>query len=94
MIFSYSAEVAEALAIQEGCLLARELGLRQVIVESDAQNIVRAIQIKYTPRGTNKVAHMFAQHAMEIVDRSSWRNIGPNFILNQLQEDVPARSAS
>ena len=92
-----------------------------MIVESDAQNIVQAIQagqkegacighivdyigeflksfaighIKYTPRGTNKVAHMFAQHAKEIVDRNTWRNIGPNFILNQLQEDVPARSAS
>ncbi len=92
-----------------------------MIVESDAQNIVHAIQtgqndgacighivdyigallksfaigqVKYTPRGTNKAAHMFAQHAKEIVDRCTWRDIGPNFILHQLWEDAFASSAS
>ena len=41
---SFSAEVVEILAIQEGCLLARDLGLSNIIVESDAQAILQAIQ--------------------------------------------------
>ena len=41
---NFSAEVIEALAIQEGCHLAQELDLHNIIIESDAQVIVQAIQ--------------------------------------------------
>nr|POF19158.1 hypothetical protein CFP56_68205 [Quercus suber] len=40
---SYSAEITEALALQDGVLLALELGISHVIVESDALSIIQAI---------------------------------------------------
>ena len=42
----FSAEVIEALAIQEGCLLAKEMGLCHIVIESDAQNVVLTVQSK------------------------------------------------
>ena len=41
---NFSAEVIEAFAIQEGCHLAQELDLHNIIIESDTQVIVQAIQ--------------------------------------------------
>ena len=40
---TFSSEVTEALALQDGVLLALELGISQVIVESDALSIIQAI---------------------------------------------------
>ena len=40
---TFSAEVTEALALQDGVLLALELGISHVIVESDALSIIQAI---------------------------------------------------
>ena len=39
----FSAEITEAMALQEGVLLASEMGLSHVIVESDALSIIQAI---------------------------------------------------
>ena len=41
----FSAEVIEALAIQEGCLLAKDMGLSHIVIESDAQSVVQAVQM-------------------------------------------------
>ena len=40
---TFSAKVTEALALQDGVLLALELGISHVIVEFDALSIIQAI---------------------------------------------------
>ena len=40
---SFSAEITESLALQDGVLLAYELGLSHVLVESDALSVIQAI---------------------------------------------------
>ena len=44
---SYSAEVAELIAIREGLKVASQLGLRVYIVETDASNIVRELNVSF-----------------------------------------------
>ena len=39
----FSAEITEAMALQEGVLLASDMGISHVIVESDALSIIQAI---------------------------------------------------
>ncbi|GMN52559.1 hypothetical protein TIFTF001_021710 [Ficus carica] len=41
---SFSPHIAEALAMREGILLAQSCGLEHWILESDAVNVIRAIQ--------------------------------------------------
>ena len=40
---SFSAEITESLALQEGVLLASDLGISHVLVESDALSVIQAI---------------------------------------------------
>ena len=40
---SFSAEITESLALQDGVLLAYDLGLSHVLVESDALSVIQAI---------------------------------------------------
>ena len=39
----YSVEVTEALAVEEGIMLARELHLQQILIESDSITVVQAV---------------------------------------------------
>ncbi|KAL8522321.1 hypothetical protein ACS0TY_012459 [Phlomoides rotata] len=39
----FSVDIAEALAIRQGLLLARENGVRKIVVESDSQVVVHAL---------------------------------------------------
>lgn len=38
-----SAAMAEALAVIDGCLLAKNLQFQEVVIESDAQKIIRSL---------------------------------------------------
>ncbi|KAK9993278.1 hypothetical protein SO802_022981 [Lithocarpus litseifolius] len=46
MAGSYEAGVTEALAVEEGVLLARERGLHQIIIESNSLEVVQAIRTR------------------------------------------------
>ena len=41
----FSAEMIKALAIQEGCLLAKDMGLSHIVIENDVQSVVQAVQM-------------------------------------------------
>uniref|UniRef100_A0A2N9HUH9 RNase H type-1 domain-containing protein n=1 Tax=Fagus sylvatica TaxID=28930 RepID=A0A2N9HUH9_FAGSY len=41
----HTKEVIEALAIQEGCLLAKDMGLSHIVIESDVQSVIQAVQM-------------------------------------------------
>ena len=56
LLAPFSAEITEAMALQERVLLASEMGLSHVIVESDALSIIQAI-IASDPGG--ELGHIF-----------------------------------
>ena len=43
LLASFTAEISEAIAVREGVLLAMEMEVTHVIIESDALSIIQAI---------------------------------------------------
>lgn len=77
----------EAEAVEEGVLLAQDLGLKDVIIESDAQTVVNLQEATCISKSGNSVARLMAKHAKYVNDCIIWVEDTP-IIANQIQHDV------
>ena len=67
----FSVDETEVLAIEAGILLARELDLHQVIVESDSLSVVQQILVKDFSGGLGHIFHGIRGFLQEF---NSWQN--------------------
>ena len=76
----FSAEITEAMALQEGVLLASEMGLSHVIVESDALSIIQAIiasdlggELGHIVQNIKGISSSFSWCSFQHLKRSGYR---------------------
>ncbi|XP_023884704.1 uncharacterized protein LOC111996891 [Quercus suber] len=76
----------EAKAMEEGIQLARDLSLKEIIIEGDAKQVVTAISD--TGRNGNMVVHQLAKHAKFEDECTVWVEDTPPIVSKQVLMDV------
>ncbi|KAF7820590.1 cysteine desulfurase mitochondrial-like [Senna tora] len=86
-------EIMEAQAVLDGLELARNLSIRDIIVEGDSSKVFNLLNGNRTDntRDANKVAHILANGQVDFQDNSSslvWLEDYPLLICNALRSDL------
>lgn len=74
----FPAELTEIMALEQGVLLAQELQLPRVIVESDSSNVIQAIQEKATGSSSGHIIQRILQ-TCESFESCFFKHLSRNF---------------